>query len=148
MTWNTSRKSRLTRECFSLPPLYNQQVISVIALVGGSKTYVCHESTRASPLLSTPLKHHSRRTTLQIHYVVLPKQRCGSSTGQGERASLEHPVVVGHLQDNVSLGKEIDGEKTTHVSSYSIRLIYDELRLRTHVSTSDTCSARDVPKSC
>jgi hypothetical protein len=49
----------------------------------------------------------------QFHHVVLPKQRCGSSTGQGERASLEHQAVVGHLQENVSLGKEIEGKHHT-----------------------------------
>src|SRR6266849_4060931 len=35
---------------------------SLIAPVGGSKTYVHHES-RATPLLSIPLKHYSQRTS-------------------------------------------------------------------------------------
>jgi hypothetical protein len=42
----------------------------------------------------------------RFHYVVLSKQGCDSSTGQGEKASIEHPFAAGHLQDTVSLGNE------------------------------------------
>jgi hypothetical protein len=41
---------------------------------------------------------------LRSHYVSLPKQNCGSSTGQGERASVERPFVAGHLQDTIDIG--------------------------------------------
>jgi hypothetical protein len=40
---------------------------------------------------------------LRFHYVVLPKRSCGSSTGQGERASVERPFVAGRLQDTIGI---------------------------------------------
>jgi len=45
---------------------------------------------------------------------VLPKQSFGSSTGQGERASVECPFAAGHLHDAnvVSLGNERWVQKT------------------------------------
>ena len=43
---------------------------------------------------------------LQFHYVVLSERSCDSSTGQGERASVERPVAAGHLQDTVGLSNE------------------------------------------
>jgi hypothetical protein len=41
---------------------------------------------------------------LRSHYVVLPKQSCGSSTGQEETASVERPFVAGRLQDTIGIG--------------------------------------------
>jgi hypothetical protein len=41
---------------------------------------------------------------LQFLYVVLPKQSFGSSTDQGETASVARPFAAGHLHDAVSLG--------------------------------------------
>jgi hypothetical protein len=49
---------------------------------------------------------YSRRTTLLFHYVLLSEQSFDSSTGQGGRASIEHHVAVGHLQDPVGLSHE------------------------------------------
>jgi hypothetical protein len=43
----------------------------------------------------------------QFLYDVLSERSYDSSTGQGERASVEHPIVVGHLHDIVELGTEI-----------------------------------------
>ena len=43
---------------------------------------------------------------LQFRCVVLSEQSCDSSTGQGERASVERPVAAGHLQNTVSLSNE------------------------------------------
>jgi hypothetical protein len=71
------------------------------------KTYVYHESTGATLLLSIPLAHCFRRTTLWSHYVELSERSFDSSTGQGERASVELPVVAGHLQDIVGLSNEM-----------------------------------------
>jgi hypothetical protein len=39
---------------------------------------------------------------------VEPSERsCDSSTGQGERASVERPVLAGHLQNAVGLGRKV-----------------------------------------
>jgi hypothetical protein len=43
---------------------------------------------------------------LRSQAVVLSEQSCDSSTGQGERASVERPVGAGHLQDAVCLSNE------------------------------------------
>jgi hypothetical protein len=43
---------------------------------------------------------------LQFHCVVLSERSCDSSTGQGERASVERPIAAGHLQDTVGLSNE------------------------------------------
>ena len=59
---------------------------------------------------------------LRSHYVVLPKRSCGSSTGQGERASVERLFVVGRLQNAVEIGN-VKWEKKTNVSSCSSRLM-------------------------
>jgi hypothetical protein len=40
---------------------------------------------------------------LQFPYVVLSERSFDSSTGQGEKASVELPIAVVHLQDNVDL---------------------------------------------
>jgi len=104
------------------------------------KTYVYRESTRAIPSLSILLMYCSRRTMLRFHCVVLSERSYNSSKDQGERASVEHRIAAGHLQDTVSLSNERWGE--TNVSSYSFRLTLDEERLRTQVSTGDTCFAR------
>jgi hypothetical protein len=44
---------------------------------------------------------------LRFLYVVLSERSFDSSTGQGERASVEPPIAVVHLQDLVGLGKEM-----------------------------------------
>jgi hypothetical protein len=44
---------------------------------------------------------------LRFLYVVLSERNFDSSTGQGERASVEPPIAVVHLQDLVGLGKEM-----------------------------------------
>ena len=78
---------------------------------------------------------------LQFHHVVLPKRSCGSSTGQGERASVERPFAVDHLQDTVSLGNEGQGERT-NASSCLFRLTLGEECLRPQVNTSNNCFAQ------
>ena len=65
----------------------------------------------------------------QFLYVVLPRQSFGSSTGQGERASAEHPFAAGHLHDAVSLGNERWVQKTD-VAFYLLHITFDEERLR------------------
>jgi hypothetical protein len=40
-------------------------------------------------------------------YVVLSERSSDSSMGQGERASVEPPIAVVHLQDTVGLGNEM-----------------------------------------
>jgi hypothetical protein len=78
----------------------------------------------------------------RFHYVVLSKQRCDSSTGQGERASVEHLFAAGHLQDTVSLGKR--WEETTNGSSCLFYLTLAEERLRSQVSTGNTYFVGDT----
>ena len=82
---------------FSLTPLRDQEGVNAkrALVVGG--TYVSHGSTRATPLISILLTHCSRRTMLQFLYVVLSQRNFDSSTGQGERASVEPPFVAGRL---------------------------------------------------
>ena len=110
-------KSSLTEVCFFPPPLYDKQVISARHLLGVQKTYVYHESIRATRSLSIPLAHCSRRTILQSHYVELSEQSFDSSTGQGERASVELPIAAGHLQVAVGLGNEmLECHEMTNVS--------------------------------
>jgi hypothetical protein len=46
---------------------------------------------------------------LQFQRVVLSEQSCDLSTGQGERASVEHRVAAGHLQDAVGLSSKMWG---------------------------------------
>jgi hypothetical protein len=53
--------------------------------------------------------HCSERTIQQIHGVVLSEQSHDSSKGQGERASVECPIVAGHLQDTVNLSNKLLG---------------------------------------
>ena len=48
----------------------------------------------------------SQRTTLLFHGAALSERSCDLLTGQGEIASVERPVAVGHLQDTVGLGNE------------------------------------------
>jgi hypothetical protein len=103
-------------------------------------TYVYHESTRAT------LAFHSVNVLLSKNHaavplcVVLSEQSYDSSTGQGERASVERPFVAGHLQDT-SVSATKGGGKATNVSSCSFRLTLGEERLRPRVSTGDTCFA-------
>jgi hypothetical protein len=83
---------------------------------------------------------------LRFHDVVPSKRSCGSSTDQEERASVEHPVAVGHLQDTVSLGLSATKcrGKTTNVLSCSSRLRFGEEQLRNQVSTVDAYFVRDT----
>ena len=82
---------------FSLTPLRDQEVVNVKRALEIGGTYVSHGSTRATLSISTLLTHRSRRTMLQFLYVVLSQQNFDSSTGQGERASVERPFAAGHL---------------------------------------------------
>jgi hypothetical protein len=131
---------------FSLTPLRDQEAISAKRVLAVRGTYVSHGSTRATPSLSILLIHCSRKTMLQFLYVVPPKRSCGLSTDQEERASVEHPVAVDHLQDTVSLRLLVTTSrgKTTNVLSCSSRLRFGEEQLRTQVSTVDTCFVRDT----
>jgi hypothetical protein len=81
------------------------------ALIGSSKTYIFHESTRVTPSPSILLTHCFRRTTLWFLYVVHSKRSSDSSTDQGETASIERPFAAGHLQNAVGLGNERGGQK-------------------------------------
>jgi len=85
------------------------------------KTYVFHEPTIVNPSISILLTRCSRRTMLQFLYVVLSERSFDSSTGQGERASVEPPIGVVHLQDIVGLGNEMLRGKT-NVSTCLFRL--------------------------
>ena len=105
MTSNARIKSSRTEVCFFPPPLEGQKVISDSRWRSGN-TYVYHESTRANPSLSILSMRYYRRTTLLSHYVVLSERSFDSSTGQGGRASTEHPFAAGHLQDPVGLSNE------------------------------------------
>jgi len=71
------------------------------------KTYVFHESTIVIPSISILLTRCSRRTILRFLYVVLSELSFDSLTGQAERASVEPPIAVVHLQDIVGLGNEM-----------------------------------------
>jgi hypothetical protein len=75
-------------------------------LVDGSKTYVYHESTKATPSLSILLANRSPRTMLRFPYVVLSERNCDSLTGQGEIANVERRIAAGHLQYAVGLSNE------------------------------------------
>jgi hypothetical protein len=69
---------------------------------------------------------------LQFRFVELSGQSCDLSTGQGERASVEHLVVVVHLHDIFGLSNKM--YKKTNVSSCSFRSTLGEERLQTLVS--------------
>jgi hypothetical protein len=85
---------------------------------------------------------------LQFLYVVLPKQSFGSSTSQGDRASVERPFAAGHLHDAVSLGKERWFQKTD-VSFCLFHVTLDEGRLRPPSQHGrNLFRAKDMPKSC
>ena len=58
---------------------------------------------------------------LQFHCIVLSEQSCGSSMGQGQKASVERPIAAGHLQDIVSLISKMlgDNERFTLTTSLS-----------------------------
>ena len=101
------------------------------------KSYVFHESTTRNLSRSIQLIRCSQRTTLQFLYVVPSERSLDSSTGQAERASVEHPIAIVHLQDNIDLGNKSSGRKT-NVSSCLFRLMFDEEQLRPQVSTANT----------
>jgi hypothetical protein len=44
---------------------------------------------------------------LRFLYAVLSERNFDLSTGQGERASVEHPIAVVHLQDIVGLSNKM-----------------------------------------
>jgi len=44
---------------------------------------------------------------LRFLYVVLSEQSFDSSTGQGEKASVEHPIAFDHLKNIVGLGNDM-----------------------------------------
>jgi hypothetical protein len=44
---------------------------------------------------------------MRFLYVVLSERSFDSTTGQGERASVEPPIAVVHLQDIIALGNEM-----------------------------------------
>jgi hypothetical protein len=46
----------------------------------------------------------------QFHYVVLSERSFDSSTGQGEKASVEPPIAVVHLHDTVGRERNVEGE--------------------------------------
>jgi hypothetical protein len=56
---------------------------------------------------------------LQFHCVLLSKQRCDLSTGQGEKASVELPIAAGHLQDTVGLSDKMLGDDERFTESTS-----------------------------
>jgi hypothetical protein len=62
---------------------------------------------------------------LPSHCVVLSEQSCDSLTGQEQRASVERPVAVGHLQDTVGLGNDGWGKKrqTFHLVYFVYHLV-------------------------
>jgi hypothetical protein len=62
---------------------------------------------------------------LRFRYVVLSKRSRGSSTGQVAKASVERPIAVGHLEDNIGFGNE-GKTNLTNVSFYSSRLPFGE----------------------
>ena len=108
----------------SLTPLRDQEAINAKHALAVGGTYVSHGSTRATLALSILLIHYSRRTMLRFLDVVLSERSFDLSTGQEERASVEHPVAVGHLQDTVSLGLSTTRcrGKTTNVLSSRLRI--------------------------
>ena len=61
---------------------------------------------------------------LQFHCVVLSEQSCDSSTGQGERASVELPIAAGHLQDTVGLSNEMLGDDERFTRSTSLAVCF------------------------
>ena len=75
---------------------------------------------------------------MRFQHVVPPKQSCGSSTGQGGRATAERPFAAGHLQDTVGHDDKVWREMT-NVSSCLFHLTFGEGQLRTPVSMVDTC---------
>ena len=85
---------------------------------------------------------------LRFLYGVLSERSSDSTTGQGERASVEPPIAVVHLKNMVELGnKTLKG--TTNVLSCLFRLTLGEEQLRNPNSVRVLpCYARDKPKSC
>jgi len=79
---------------------------------------------------------------LRSHYVVLPKRSCGSSTGQGERASVERPFVAVRLHDTIGIGNVKRGEIATNGLSCTSPLMLVEVQQRSQVSNGDTGCAR------
>lgn len=78
-------------------------------------------------------------------HVVRYKWRFDSSTDQEERARVEYPVAVGHLQDtNFGLSVTKCRGETTNVLSCLSRSRFREEQLRSQISTVDVCFVRDT----
>ena len=76
---------------------------------------------------------------LRFLHVVNSKRCYGSSTDQGELATVEHRFSAGHLQNtgrSESQRRKVGG--TTNVSSCWFRLMLGEERERLQVSEGDT----------
>jgi len=82
--------------------------------------------------------HCSQETMQRSPCAVLSEQSFDSSMGQAERASVEPPVVVVHLEDIVGLGNKMWRE-ITNVSSCLFHLKFGEEQLQTPVSIVGTC---------
>jgi hypothetical protein len=86
-------------------------------LIGNSKTYVYHESTRATRSVSISLTYRSQRTKPQFLCVVPSERSCDLLMGQEGRASVERRGVAGRLQKySWSLQYNFrNGERTIHL---------------------------------
>jgi hypothetical protein len=81
MISNAAIGTILTVVYFSLTPLRDQEAVNAKRTLAVGGTYVSHGSTRATPSLSIPLIHRSRRTMPRFLYVVLSQRSFDSSTG-------------------------------------------------------------------
>ena len=125
---------------FSRPPLYDKQNISIRHSLKVRSTYVYHESTTEIPSLSNLLMCCCQRTIRQS-LSVEPSQRIfDSSMDQEGKASVRHPVAACHLQHIVGFSNK-QYKRSTNALFCLFRLTLGEERLRTRVSTGDTCSA-------
>ena len=115
------------------------------------KTYVYHESTKATPASSILLTHCSRRTTLQFRCVELPERTCDLLTGQGERASIERcrtRIAVGHLQDTVGLTNERLGKGNELFILFISRNTWWRVTTNASQHGQYLFRARHLPNSC
>ena len=64
---------------------------------------------------------------LRFRCVAISEQNCDLSTGQGERAIVELPIAVGHLQDMINLGnKRLEGKTQRFILLISLRTWWRE----------------------